>query len=193
MSSASETPRAGGESRAICGRPGAARCARRVDSFGYTRRRHNPLELASGEVLFTPDEFRSSLEKQNYDKEPIWADLYYIDNGEAAGQSQMEYYDTLGDVRSFIRICIYASRSQYEDLLANIRSGLVLTRVDVKFAEGSQYWQSANPDQRYSRKIWKHEGYITEQFEPAVVPVEGHAFYYTILDDDKCVAGSVLR
>jgi hypothetical protein len=133
------------------------------------------------------------LEKQNYDKEPIWADLYYIDNGEAAGQSQMEYYDTLGDVRSFIRICIYASRSQYEDLLANIRSGLVLTRVDVKFAEGSQYWQSANPDQRYSRKNWKHEGYITEQFEPAVVPVEGHAFYYTILDDDKCVAGSVLR
>jgi hypothetical protein len=112
--------------------------------------------------------------------------------GKRPAKAKWNITTQLGDVRSFIRICIYASRSQYEDLLANI-SGLVLTRVDVKFAEGSQYWQSANPDQRYSRKIWKHEGYITEQFEPAVVPVEGHAFYYTILDDDKCVAGSVLR
>jgi hypothetical protein len=105
----------------------------------------------------------------------------------------MEYYDTLGSVRSFIRICIFASHSQYEELLTNVRSGLFPTCIDVKFAGGSQYWQSANPDQRYSRKIWKHEGYITEQFKPAVVPIEGHAFYYTILDGGKLLGRSVLR
>jgi hypothetical protein len=146
----------------------------------YTRQGHTALELASGEVLFTPEEFRSRLTNQTYDNEPIWADLYYIDNGEAVEECQMEYYDNLGSVRSHIRICIYASRSQYEDLLANVRSGLIPTSIDVKVAEGSQYWQSTNHDQQYSRMIWKHEGYITEQFEPAVVPIEAHAFHYVI-------------
>jgi hypothetical protein len=101
----------------------------------------------------------------------------------------MEYYDNLGQVRSHIRIFIYASRSQYENLIANVRGGLTPTKIDVKFAEGAQYWESADPDRPYSRKIWKHEGYITDEWKPAVVPIEAHAFHYVIANDDNIWLG----
>ena len=129
------------------------------------------LELETGEVFAAPF--------AKLDDSTISANLFYIAKGEAVGESEMQYWSWPTTPQPpMINFELYASPSEYGELVTNIRSGLVPETVCVKLAEGSRYWHRVEPTNRYSKTIWKNE--VDSARGCAVIPIEGHAFTYIV-------------
>jgi hypothetical protein len=90
---------------------------------------------------------------------------------------EIDYSHGDGGIGSFITIDIIATPSRYDELLTNVRHGLVPRSISIKLAEDEKFWRSLDPTSKWSRKIWlnqiDNEGW-------AVIPIEDYAFRYLI-------------
>ena len=135
------------------------------------------LELETGEKL-----------SSNRNETSISASLYfYLTPTEPVegipAESQMMYFEEIEDrygstIGPFITINIIASRSRFDELVTNVRHGLVPENISIKLAEDEKFWRSVDPTSKWSRKIWQNE--IDNALGCAAIPVENYAFSYLI-------------
>jgi hypothetical protein len=134
------------------------------------------LELETGEVLSAPF--------ARLNDSTISASLRFLAEEEGA-KSEMQYWPQIeadnSAIGPFIVFDIFASVSDFGELVTNIRNGLVPERICVKLAEDHKFWRSADPTNRWSKKVWRNE--IDNAHGCAAIPIEGYAFSYVIKDE----------
>ena len=136
------------------------------------------LELETGEVLSAPF--------ARLDDSTISASLRFLAEGEGA-KDEMQYWPKIETDNSvigpFIVFDIFASSSDYGELVTNIRNGLVPKIICFKLAEDHKFWRSADPTNRWAKKVWRNE--IDNDQGYAAIPIEGYAFSYVIKDERR--------
>ncbi len=105
--------------------------------------------METGEVLSAP------LGRLN--DSTISASLRFLAEGEGA-KNEMQYWPQIETDNSvigpFIFFDIFASSSDYGELVTNIRNGLVPKIICFKLAEDHKFWRSADLTNRWSKKVW---------------------------------------
>lgn len=91
---------------------------------------------------------------------------------------EIDFSDGDGGIGSFITIDLIATPSRYDELLTNVRHGLVPKSISIKLAEDEKVWRSLDPSSKWSRKIWLNQ--VNNNSGWAVIPIEDYAFSYLI-------------
>lgn len=134
------------------------------------------LELETGEVL------GARFGKLN--DSTISASLQFYLAGQEGSISEMRYWPWIGDdgsgIGPFVTFDISASSSRFDELVTNVRHGLVPSTISIKLAEDQKFWRIDDPEVSWSKRVWRNE--IIDDRGCSAIPIERYAFSYIIKD-----------
>jgi hypothetical protein len=99
--------------------------------------------------------------------------------------SEIQYWPMIGNddssISPFITLDIFATSVRFEELVRNVRHGLVPESISIKLSDDMRFWRVDDPTVSWSNRTWLNE--IDSSRGCSAIPIDKYAFSYAIKNE----------